>query len=260
MIVKTHAICLRYFPFANTSRVVQWLTPESGRIATLVKGSQRARAGFLGQYDLFYTCELVYYVRMNSAVHIARECAPLNTRDYLRRDWKACAAASYFCDALSRVLPPQAAQANLFDFLDKALDTLGRVRVSPELIFVSELQLLHRLGLAPRLDHCARCGRSPAEDGEGLCFSVSQGGILCGACRRRDDPAGTVISTRAWAGLRRLQSTDWPIPEKAAPAPLAAVERNEIEDVLSSFMAYHLDVSLASRPVALDIVRRQLVS
>ena len=94
MILKTTALALRFYPFSNTSRIVAWLTPDQGRIATMVKGSQRPRSLFLGQYDLFYTCELLYHRRERGGLHIARECSPLKWREGLRRDWRAAAAAS----------------------------------------------------------------------------------------------------------------------------------------------------------------------
>ncbi len=85
MIARARAIVLRVFPYSNTSRVVSWLTADHGRVATLIKGSQRPKSLFLGQYDLFYTCELLFYRHERDGLHIARECTPLTRRDRLRR-------------------------------------------------------------------------------------------------------------------------------------------------------------------------------
>lgn len=256
-LVKCHTICLRYHPFSNTSRVVQWLADEGVRLATLVKGSQRARGGFLGQFDLFYTCELVYYARMNSAVQIARECSPLKPRTRLRSDWKACAAASYFCDAVSRVLPPQATQVSLFKLLDTALDFVADNSATPECVFLFELHLLNLLGLAPRLRECARCRAVLAPDAQDLFFSPAQGGVLCSTCRRLDDTTCRPISTPVWAAMRSWQALEWP-PQQTWIPPISRAQRHEIEDLLGAFMAYHVDISLPSRAVALDVIYRQL--
>ena len=80
MILKDEAIALRMHPFGNTSRIVVWLTQTHGKLATLVKGSQRDRSGFLGQYDLFYTCEILFYAREQRNLHVLKECAPLDVR------------------------------------------------------------------------------------------------------------------------------------------------------------------------------------
>ena len=55
MILKDEAIALRVYPFGNTSQIAVWLSRTYGKLATLAKGSQRAKSPFLGQFDLFMT-------------------------------------------------------------------------------------------------------------------------------------------------------------------------------------------------------------
>ena len=77
MILKDDAIVLRIYPFGNTSRSVVWLTRQHGKIVTLAKGSQRPGSALLGQFDLFYTCEVLFYAREQRQVHILKE-APVS--------------------------------------------------------------------------------------------------------------------------------------------------------------------------------------
>jgi recombinational DNA repair protein (RecF pathway) len=98
MIAKTEAIVLRVAPFSRTSHVVTWLTREYGRVGTVVKGAVRPKSAFLGQYDLFYTCELLFYERERNGLHVAKECSPLRPRVGLRREWRAYCCAAYICD------------------------------------------------------------------------------------------------------------------------------------------------------------------
>ena len=62
-IIKTQGIVLTVHPWSRTSHVVTWLTPDHGPVTTLVKGAVRPKSAFLGQYDLFYTCDILYYAR-----------------------------------------------------------------------------------------------------------------------------------------------------------------------------------------------------
>ena len=105
-VVSDEALVLRWFPVTDTSRVVVWFTARHGRISTLIKGSQRPKSWLLGQYDLFYTCELLFYAKANEDLHMIRECAPLAPRSGLRQNWRACAAASFVADLLYRISPP----------------------------------------------------------------------------------------------------------------------------------------------------------
>jgi DNA repair protein RecO (recombination protein O) len=256
MISKTEAIALRHVPFSNTSRVVSWLTPERGRIVTLVKGSQRPRSWFLGQYDLFYTCELLFYTRDRTGLHIARECSPIVHRPSLRRRWKAAAAASYVSDLLTRVSPPEAPAPELYRFASEALDHLETGPATASLVHWLELRLLDRLGLAPRLSRCLRCGRELRPDAGHSHFSYSEGGLLCESCIPRDARSGMPLGRDAYALLSAWQVAREP-PGAGAPAfvPRAL---SEIGKVLGLFLAYHLDTALPSRKIALDILRIRL--
>ncbi len=110
--------------------MVTWLTPEQGKVTTMIKGSQRPKSRFLGQYDLFYTCELIYHAHKERSVQIARECCPLNMRLRFRQDWKAMATASYFCDIITRISPPDAHHPGLFELLETHLDELQQYGTS----------------------------------------------------------------------------------------------------------------------------------
>jgi DNA repair protein RecO (recombination protein O) len=255
VIEKTQAIVLRVYPFSNTSRIVSWLTPESGKIATLVKGSQRPKSFFLGQYDLFYTCELVFYGHERAGVHITRECAPLKTRDRFRSDWKATAAASYLSDLLFRVSPPDAPHHDLFDLLDLGLDHLAARGAVAPFLFWFELKLLGTLGLAPRLKHCLNCAQDLMPSAHRSKFSYSRGGIFCCACAETGAEGSLPIAPDILAlltGWQRARS-----PQAALSTQCTTWQLGEIEKLLGLFLAYHLDTSLLSRGIALDVMKRK---
>lgn len=251
---KTHAIVLRMAPSGNTSRVVTWLTPSRGRVATLMKGALRPKNLFLGQYDLFYTCELLYYDHESRPVHIARECSPIKPRPALRHDWRACARASYFTDLASRISPSRAPQAFVYRWLDQALDELDRNGADTALCFWLELRLLNHLGLAPRLQSCMACRIRLPDHPAPVSFSPSRGGLLCAACARMDPRPALPIPADARALLRNWQ-------EAADPARARRIKCNDrqemlIDRLLGDFMQYHLDLPLPAREAACRISRR----
>lgn len=152
--VKTEAICLDVRPWSKTSHVVSWLTP-SGKIATVVKGAMRPKSQFLGQYDLNYTCEIVYYARQRGETRALRECSPLKMREGLRGDFRALAVAGYFCGLVREYAPSGPECQEWFDALGGALDGIcrdsgGRASVGGVVEF--ELSVLGMLGLKPDLE------------------------------------------------------------------------------------------------------------
>jgi len=145
--VKSEAICLSVRPWSRTSHVVAWLTP-AGRVTTVVKGAVRPKSAFLGQYDLNYTCEIVYYARAKGEVHALRECVPLTLRERLRSDYRALVLADY-CRALVERLAPQGPDCLAwFALLTKALDA-GRSDIAALVAF--ERRVLGLMGLEPEI-------------------------------------------------------------------------------------------------------------
>ena len=121
--IKTAAVCLGIHPWSRTSHVTSWLTP-SGRIVTVVKGAVRPKSAFLGQYDLNYTCEILYYARAKGDLHALRECTPLDSRDFLRDDYRLIVLAEHFRHIAAELAPSGPEAAEWLDLLVTALDSL----------------------------------------------------------------------------------------------------------------------------------------
>lgn len=251
MILKTDAIALSTAPFSNSSQWVTWMTRDYGKINTLIKGAQRPKSNFLGQYDLFYTCELLFYSRSDRPVKLARECTPLQTRTGFRTKWKAMAAASYFSYLAERCTPPDSGSHNLYDFLCSTLDLLETEEISEPLITALELELLQHLGLQPQFTRCRTCGKTVQQ--QHVLFSIPQGSVFCNACQSScvsphiPLSADVLASLQAWqgnAGRRLARSTRSSIKQRAT-----------INRLMESFLQYHLDDSMTARSAALSIVK-----
>lgn len=150
---KAPAICLRIAPWSRTSHIVEWLTP-GGRISTCVKGAVRPKSFFLGQYDLNYTCEIVWYLGGRGDLHALRECSPIVLRDGLRTRLSALIAAEH-CRRLAVELTPNGADAQAwYAATTETLDRLAASRrdeVAGEVLDF-ELKVLHLAGLTPEIE------------------------------------------------------------------------------------------------------------
>ena len=157
---KTEAICLRIHPWSQTSHVVQWLAPFGG-LSTVVKGAVRPKSAFLGQYDLNYKCDIVYYLRARNELHALRECAPVRTRDALRGCLPALLAADHFRSLAGELAPSGEEAREWFELLDNSLDALAsiaaqgpetdRAALAAELV-AFELSALQLSGLYPDIE------------------------------------------------------------------------------------------------------------
>ena len=172
-VVRTEATVLRIHPFSRTSHVVVWLTREGRRIATSVKGAARPASPFLGQYDLYYGCELLYYERARDGIHVAKECDALRRRDALRTNWRAEHCASWFAALANLVSDAGVPFPGVYRLLEETLDVLAALPgpPSPALFARYEAKLLAEAGLRPNF------GAAPAAGGV-LRFHLSDGRAL----------------------------------------------------------------------------------
>lgn len=250
MLIRSSAIVLRMFPWSNTSKYVAWLTPEHGKLLTLIRGAQRPKSFFLGQLDLFYTCDLVWYAREHRSLHAAREAAPLKTRNRLRSDWAACAAASYATDVLYRALPFDAPSPGCFELLDHTLDALAAGTPPAEVILWHDLGLLDRLGLRPRIDTCPACGGHLAEN-EPRNLSIGRGGFICRKCADAEAHKESVpVDAHVVAYLTSAQQASQP-DQVVSPARVVTASAFGI---MSRLLQYHLNLPLPSRTRAWEVI------
>lgn len=151
-IVKVPAICLAIHPWSRTSHIVRWLTP-TGPVTTVVKGAVRPKSAFLGQYDLNYTCEILYYARAKGELHALRECSPLDLRTPLRSNYRALMLADYCRQQAGELAPSGPEALAWFELLANTLDRLvaGETDRVRELIRF-ELGALSLAGLSPELE------------------------------------------------------------------------------------------------------------
>jgi DNA repair protein RecO (recombination protein O) len=245
MIERDHGIVLRWFPVTDSSRVVVWFTRHHGQLSTLIKGALRGKSWALGQYDLFHTCEILFYAGAKEDLHLFRECSPLRRRRGLRSDWRACAGASFVADLLYHVAPPRASAPALYELASQCLDQLARGNKPPALLFWFELHVLRELGLAPRL------ADDPAAS---LRFAYALGRVLVPG-ERAEGPAAP-LSGGAHALMRLL--LDSPDPERLSRLRVRPEQIRELCQHLERFGRYHLDRSLPSRALALDNLDRDL--
>jgi len=214
-----------------------------------VKGAHRPKSAFLGQYDLFYTCELLFYARDRGGLHIIRECAPIEVRRPLRSDWRAAACASYACDIIRRTVHGGTPAAGFYGVAGRTLDALCRVGASVPLLFWFELQMVRELGLAPRLRSCAGCG-GPLDEGASWVFSPDRGGMVCGKCSGSGRHV-MYVPHRAAALLRTCQD----LTSAGAAAQLRAPPNQllVLRQVLGVFLTFHLEGLPSSRKIAMDL-------
>ena len=251
VVLKTEAIALTTHDVSNTSRVVVWLSPDYGRIATILRGAHRPKSPFLGQFDLYYTCELLFYRRNGAGLPPARECAPLETREPLRRHWRAALCASHLCDLADKAAPPAGAgAAALYGTLRRALDRLAEhpepTAVVGALLWF-ESRFLALSGWFPNLRGCGRC----LDRGVVVRVSFAEGRVVCDRCGGEAAIAVVALPRNA---LARLSAASRPDSSPGIFDGLPYADLLPLRRFLGMFIRYHLDLDLEARALLLEHV------
>jgi len=261
MIIHTEATVLQIRPWSQTSHMVTWLTPDYGRIVTAVKGACRPKSAFLGQYDLFYTCDLLFYRRERDGIHAIRECSPSALREPLRRCWRSAAAAAYLADLTARVTASHQESAAVYHLLNRTLDALPSAprHDLKELVLRYEVNLLAKLGLKPNLALCPHC-HTP--DRQWLRFSLPSGRFACPHLAGAASGERTVALHRDIRQIFLNMLDRLPDTADGGILPCAETDKKRpppnlllgLSRFLGMFITFHLEVPPAVRRVAFELL------
>ena len=149
MIESATGIILRTQPLTETSLIVQWLTPNFGRIATVAKGARRTTSPFSGKLDLFYEADFSFGRSRRGELHTLREVSLRKMNGTLREDIGKLRQAAYAAGMIVQATETETPMTPVFELFQEFLEMAGAHEPSPQIIFAFELKLLHELGLEP---------------------------------------------------------------------------------------------------------------
>jgi DNA repair protein RecO (recombination protein O) len=146
---RASGIILRTRPLTETSLIVQWLTPDLGRISTVAKGARRPKSPFLGKLDLFFEADFSFTRSRRSELHNLREVSVRNSNSTLRQEMGRLSQGSYFVVLLEKSTETETPIPELHNLLQQSLALLGATQPHRETILAFDLNLLSVLGYAP---------------------------------------------------------------------------------------------------------------
>jgi DNA repair protein RecO (recombination protein O) len=210
---KSIGLILRTRPLTETSLIVQWLTPEFGRLATVAKGARRPKSPFRGKLDLFFVADFSFARSRRSELHLLREVSVRETNPALRHDLDLLQQASYAAALIEQTTETETPLPALFQLLLDLLRFLPGRPARPQTIFALEIKLLEELGLQP-------------------------------------DLAKARLSEGARMGLKRLHESDW---ETGSRLTLSAAQIRELNEFLRNTLLFQVGKVLPGRRMALAI-------
>ncbi len=253
MIAKTEAIPVRIASYGGSSHIVTWITPEYGKIGTVIKGAQRPKRVGGGQYDLGYVCELLFYERELNGLHTLKDCLALTARRHMRGQWQKTALLSYFCLLAGSGTFPRVKNPVLYQNLILALQALERTTSLIPLMLWFEFQLLSIHGTTPQLQHCIICRSTPKNP---ALLSPKAGGMICPACNTYRGFTTYSVNTDTLRFLQVIQRLQKPLPATSMKS------HQNISDTgitaIGHFISLWMDISPHARDIAIQMTQLKL--
>ena len=144
-------LILRTRPLTETSLIVNWLTADHGRVATVAKGARRSKSPFAGKLDLFYSADFSFNRSQRSELHTLREVKLLQTHGEIRLDMAKLQQAAYAAAFIEQATETETPLPEIFELVQDFISHLCAHLPAPQNIFAFELKLLRELGQEPDL-------------------------------------------------------------------------------------------------------------
>lgn len=213
METRSTGIILRTRLLTETSLIVQWLTPDMGRIATVAKGARRPKSPLRGKLDLFYECELSFARSRRSELHSLREVTLRDTHSALRKELGWLEQASYAAALIEQTTETETPLDGFFGLFSRFISALVTHPPQPQTVFAFELKLLGQLGLQP-------------------------------------DPDASALTPGSRAIVRKLIELDWAGAVSLKPGP---PQSREIQQFLGVLLSQHFGRTARGRESALAL-------
>lgn len=150
--------------------------------------------GNLGKLSLFHDVTVQFYRRADEDLALITQ-VQLNGALSRLSDPSIYPYAHVLAELTDRLTVDVHPGEDLYSYLASGLRGLVQHGDPEAVALVMSWKLLQRAGLAPRLQHCARCGAHSV----GRTFDPSAGGMTCGACG-----TGMRLSEGAFGELERI--------------------------------------------------------
>lgn len=233
-LISTTALCVRRFPYSETSLILWLYTRERGLLKVLAKGAFRTtKAGksqFDGGIDLLEEGACVVTDRREKDLNLLTEWKLLDSRRSLRRRSRSLMLALYVAELIGQLFEQYSPDASMYDRVIDVLDDLSTDRREEALIaFV--IDLLTRQGIPPRLGECVLCERDITFEAVAH-FSPSRGGVLCERHAAEVPDAARITPTllaTMLVGSRAESVLDWPRLTRRQADPINRLLMDHIE-------------------------------
>ena len=240
--LATPAIVLRTRPFAESDKIVSFLTQHHGKVTGIAKGAMRSRKRFVNSLETFSLVNLSFQDRSHSHLAFILSADLTRGTSALMSDLARIAHASYLVEITEGLIGERETHPAIFHHLKDGLGHLESNGASLRFLTFFELKLLRLAGYQPAFDNCKKCHARRFDGVSEWHFSPLDGGIVCDSCARSCREI-LPLGRTAVEILATLQAEPNSLPARLS---LPASVVSEIRSAVLRFIQFHIGREIKS--------------
>ncbi|HWR59473.1 MAG TPA: DNA repair protein RecO [Thermodesulfovibrionales bacterium] len=232
MLKRTEAVVLRTTPFSEADLIVTSLTLDYGLVRTFAKSPLKTMSRFGSSLEPLTYSRISFWGKEDTALPRLTQSDIIRPFQSIRDTIDCFFAVMEIVELTLNLLPEREPNRDIFDLLISVLNrfdkgSAGDSRGNLDTLFY-RIRFLDMVGYGPRLDGCARCGRS------GYNFYISHGSVVCEVCAE-----GVDAPMRLSPGVVRIYETlrKWDLP-KIDRIKLPKALLSELSNMLDTHIRY----------------------
>jgi len=184
MLRRSDAIVLRTTPFSEADLIVTTLTLDYGLIKAFAKSPRKTKSRFGSSLEPLTYSKIAFWGREDANLPRLTQSDIIRPFQSIRDRMDCFFGVTEMVELTLNLLPEREVHKDIFHLF---LAILAMIDDSTEddrsvlTVLLYKIRLLDLVGYGPRLDGCARCGKS------GYNFYISHGSIICGLCAKGMD-------------------------------------------------------------------------
>lgn len=240
----SEAIILKSRLYAESDKIVTFITLDGGKLTGIAKGAKNSRRRFANCLDPFTRVRVHYKVRPGPGLVFMESCDLLQTARELADPVKF-AYGSYLLELVDLLTEEAHPIEGVFNLLHEAIVALIGGPATAAFLRAFEMQLLCDAGYEPQLLNCNRCLNPFAVD-ELVYLDPMEGSLACARCRQPGLSllSGSSATAHALEGVKRLP---------LATARQQGFER-QIAQEAAQWMGCYLALHLPRPPRSLKLI------
>ena len=176
MLRRTDGIVLRTIPFGEADLIVTYLTLDFGLMKAFAKSPRKVKSRFGSSLEPLTCSKISFWGKEDASLPRLTQSDIINPFQSLRERLECFLRVSEIAELTANFLPEGEANKKIYTLLLNTLKTMEKDCGADLNVILYKIRFLDLAGFSPRLNGCARCGKS------GFIFYISHGSIICADC------------------------------------------------------------------------------